>query len=484
MFLTELGRDIDPSRRLLIGLSILLLFINPNFLYTLILPFQPEHAIMAFLVVVASAFVSRTATPEMSTAAQIRLILVLVVLAAIGTFTLGNAPAILIAAAATTFVLRCPFSLIAVLGVLAAVHTIVVMATISGVGQTSTNIVAICKFALIYWGGPFLRFDPWPSVYVTWGLADARAAHVAGAFGAVVFATTAGFGCLRLFMPRLGGRLAIFGFMVLVVVVATGLAAAHSRAQFGILEGASKKYASFAALGWLGVLAVFTGVARQRLPFLSRPEAPVLALLLAIVLPLSTLGYLRETRIWEKMIDRNWEASLAVFLHIDDESRLHDIYTNDSELVKYVGFIEPKGRAIFSYFPFRWGDDVNTVLAPRRATECRGMVERLDPVPSQDVASAFHSTGTPASISGWTWMTKDHGPPETIVVANSANRIVGVARITRSSSSAEEWLGQKLDQNVGWFGFVRFDPALPLSYFALSADGRHYCVLGPIGSAR
>jgi hypothetical protein len=484
VFLADLGRNIDLSRRLLIGLSILLLFVNPNFLYTLIVPFQLQHAILAFLVIVAAALMSRSAGPEMPAAEQTRLVLALVAIAAVGTFTLGNAPAILIAAAATAIVLRCPVAVIRVLAVLAVAHTLIVVATTTSVGETSTDIVAMGKFALIYWGGPFLRFDPWPSAYVTWGLADARGIYLAATFGAVVFATTVGFGILRCLRPRTGGRLAVFGFMVLVVVVVTGLAAAHSRAQFGILEGASKKYASFAGLGWLGVLAVFTGVVRERFAFLSRPETPVFALLLAVVLPLSTLGYMRETRIWQKMIDRNWEASLAVFLHVNDQVRLHDIYTDESELVKYVGYIEPKGRAIFSYFPFRWDDDAKIVLARRRPAECRGVVERFDPLPAQDLTNDFQSPGTAVSMSGWTWMTEDHAPPETIIAVDSENHIAGVARITRTNATAEEWLGQKLDEDVGWFGYVRLIRSPPVSFIALSSDGEHFCALGPVGTAR
>jgi hypothetical protein len=483
VFIADLGRDAELSRRLFIGFSTLLLFINPNFFYTLVVPFQVQHAIMALLVIIASSVMSRATTFGMPVSGQIHLVSRLVAIAVVATFTLGNAPAILISATATAVILRCRLTLVVALVVLAFAHTVIILTTTGGVGAKTLDVLKIGYFALIYWGAPFLRLDPWPSNYATWGWSDHLGIYLSAGFGAVVLLTTVAFGSIRLFKPGLGGRVAIFGFMILVAVVVTGLAAAYSRAEFGILEGANKKYASFAALGWVGVLAIFTGIVREQLTG-AWSDTPVFASFLAIVLPLSTLGYMRETRIWQKEIDRTWEGGLAVFLHINDPTYLHDIYTDESELRKYIVYVEPRKRGIFSYFPFRWGDEAKIVLATRRPMGCRGVVERVDPIPAQDLTHIFQSPGTPEVISGWAWMDKNHEPPETIIAVDARDRIVGLARTTRASASAEEWLGQKMNQNVGWFGFARPIEPSPLTFFGLSADGKGFCALGSLGSVR
>jgi hypothetical protein len=473
-FAVDARRKYAISTRLLVLGTLLLLFINPNFLYTLAVPFQLQHAIMTFLVVVAAALVASAPASEFSLAGQLRLVFLLLALALAGTFTLGNAPVILIAAATTAVILRWNFALTAALSILAVAHTGLVLATTKAVGNPSLNPVAMGKFALVYWGAPLLRFDAWPGGFVTWGFA----VWLAAAFGAVVAGTAVGFGCLRLLKPRLGGPTATFGFVVLVVVVVTGLVAGHSRAQFGVLEAANKKYASFAGLGWLGVLAVAAGIAREKIRVFGRPEAPIFALLLGCILPLSISGYARETRLWQKMIDRNWEASLAVFLHVNDRNRLLDLYTDEAQLREYVSYIEPNGRGIFSYFSFRWGDDAKKFVAVRRPTSCRGAIERLDPIPNAALTRLFDAPGVPFVIAGWAWMDRDHAPPMTVIAVDAQDRIVGAARMTRASAAAEEWLGQKFGQNLGWFGFARLTGPPALSFFALSHDGRHFCALG------
>jgi hypothetical protein len=251
--------------------------------------------------------------------------------------------------------------------------------------------------------------------------------------------------------------------------------------QFGIFEGANKKYASFAALGWLGVLVVAAGMARQRLARWRWAESAVFAAMLALVLPLSIVGYYRETAIWQKMADTNWENAMAAFLHVNDGDRLHGIDGNEDELAEYLGEVERRGRGIFSYFTFRWGDDAGSVLARMRETPCQGSAQSLDQIPEANRTELFPDPGTPEVMFGWGWVNRDRAPPLTIIAVDSHNRIVGVARTTRTSALAEEVTGRKFYQDVGWFGLARLTEPPPLKIFGLSRDGRYYCSLGSLG---
>lgn len=49
---------------------------------------------------------------------------------------------------------------------------------------------------------------------------------------------------------------------------------------------------------------------------------------------------------------------------------------------------------------------------------------------------------------------------------------------------AEVSLGQKLDQNAGWFGFARLTEPLPVTFFALSSNGQRVCALGGVGNVK
>ena len=476
----ELKDNWVESDKFLAFFTVTLLFINPNFLYTLIVPFQLQHAIMAFLCITSAILVCRLLPTHESEHAPRFLILSLLILAVVGTFTLGNSPSILIGAFATALIVRCKPRFVLILGCMALVHTAVVLLTTTTAGVTQRNPIQVLKFSLVYLGAPFLRFDPWPTSYVTWW----SSVDLAGFFGAAVLCTAVFFALVRFFVPGLGGKTAVFGFMILVIVIATGFAAAHSRAQFGLLEAANKKYASFSALGWLGTLAVFVGVARHMFGFLKRADVVVFAAILTFILPLGVSGYARETRLWQKQSGRVWEASLAAFLQINDRNRLHDLYTDEAGLNEYLGYVAPTSRGIYSYFPFRWGDDAKAFLSVRQKEKCRSEVESLNPIAAADLTTLFKVPGTPVSVSGWAWMDKERQPPESVIVVDSRDRIVGAARITRSSSRAEEWLGQKLDRDVGWFGFARLTEPQPVTFFALSYNGKMVCDLGKVGDVR
>lgn len=409
IFLPEMGKAWGPADRFFALATLLLLFINPNLLYTLVVPFQLQHAIMAFLSIIGAWVVSQGPWPPGRKEPDLRyLIPRLLGLAVIATFTLGNAPAILIGAAVTAFVLRWSLRTNLLLGGLAAAHTIIVLATTPATGTPSYEPIKILKFTLIYLGSPFLRIDPWPSGYVTWG----TSIPLAGIVGSMVAGTALLFSVLLYFREGFGGRTAVFGFMLLVIVIVTGVAAGHSRVQFGIMEAANKKYASFAALGWVGMGAAFAGAARGRLTFVRRPEVGVLALLLVLLLPLSVLGYQREPRVWQKEIDRISEAGLALVLQINDRPKLHDLYTDEAGLAQYRQYVAGKRRGIFAHFRFQWGDDAKQFLSKSRNANCQAEVETMTPIPTADLTTLFDVPGTPVSVSGWAWMSKDHAPRE------------------------------------------------------------------------
>ncbi|MFL6796339.1 MAG: hypothetical protein ACJ8F3_02890 [Xanthobacteraceae bacterium] len=469
-----------PARALALS-AITLLFVNPSILYTLVVPFQLQHAIMGLLCVSASIIMAHAPADNNSPRAPLVLGFALVVLAVLATFSLGNAPVILIGCAATALVLRWRAIIILAFAALAIAHASMIIATTSAVGTKSTDLLEIVKFALIYLGSPFMRIEAWPAPFVTWWWS----AWLAAGIGALVLATALMFGIARLVRPGLGGRVAVFGFMLLVMVIVTGLAAGHSRAQFGILEGASRKYASFAALGWLGTMAIICGVTRDLVGRygLAITVTP-LTLIAAAIVAFSLSAQWREPLIWQKAIDRNWEAALAVFIHVNARDRLADLYTEWEPLAEFVNYIESTNRSIFARFPFRHGDSAAQFLSTRAEAACKSEVETFGPIPEPDGSPVFTDPGRAVSFSGWTWMTEERGPPQAVIAVDAANRIVGVAAVTRTSSRIEEWLGQKFSVNYGWFGFARLADTPSVSFVALGKGYKSFCRLGAPGNVR
>ncbi|MBB2932676.1 hypothetical protein [Paraburkholderia silvatlantica] len=460
--------------------TIFLFFVNPNFLYTLVIPFQLQFGFMACICVTSAFVVSQASSVERLTdREQIKLVGTLLALALVATFTLGNSPVVLLASAATAVVLRWRRSITATLILLAVAHVAIMLAITPATGSRTHNPILILKFSLMYLGGAFTRVDPWPGNFLTWS----DSPYVAAICGAFVLATAVCFAIARFLRPGLGGRLATFGFMLLTVVIITSLAGGLARAQFGILEALNKKYASFSALSWIGAYAVLTGVAFNTQGPRRRFIPTSIAIALAFVLALTLNGANREERLWTKARNTTWEAALAGFVGINNRDELHVLDDRESEVPEYMRYASIQNIGIFSYFPFRIGDDAAAFLSARREISCKGEVESVSPV-SANSPRYFNVAGSPAAIAGWAWMTDEHKPATTVIAIDGTNHIVGAARSTRRSARAEEWLAQTFDQNLGWFGYARPVSWQGVKFYALSSSGKQFCALGTLGSVR
>lgn len=470
-------REMNGIERVWSFLCIALFFLNANYLYDFIIPFQDILFFTLGLLAVLTAYIVSGVEGNAETRGTRYVVAALVGFAAIGTISIGGAPALLIGATGAAVVLRWKPRWIVLLGVLAVMHASLELAIVhmTGNGGKGFDPLATAKFSLLFLGSPFMRISPWPAAYVTWWWS----ANLGIAIGALEVAIVSCFAFVRLQRPGWGGRVASFGLVLAFIVIVTAMAAGYSRAlSQGILDAANKKYASTAALGWVAVLMIVTGVLRELLHDSRRANLTAIAAALLIVLPLSWTGLERETRIWRKITERNWEAGLASLLKVNDGRYLAALYRPNSDLGELIGYLDSANRAVFSYYPFRWGDDARSLFADRQPTNCHSEVERLDPVPASGLTNVFQSPGTPVTISGWAWMDNDRAPPKTVIAVDSQNRIVGVAGMTRTSARAEEWLGQEFNQKLGWFGFARLTEPPPVTFFALSREGKHFCTLG------
>ncbi|AHJ62103.1 Hypothetical protein GbCGDNIH3_7185 [Granulibacter bethesdensis] len=457
---------------------IFLFFISPNFLYTLIVPFQLQFAIMQFLCVCTAFVISSASTENASDIkTQQKTFLFLIFLAFIASFTLGNSPTILISSAITAFILRWNRYTVIALFALAIVHTAIMLDITPPTGTRSHNVIEIIKFSLIYIGGPFTRVDPWPANFVTWH----DSPYFAAICGCIIFVSAICFAVARIIRPHLGGRLAIFGFVILSIVIITSLAAGLARSQFGILEALNKKYASFAVMSWLGFYVMISGILLHKKNIRYFLIFTLISSLMIITLTLSSLG--REERIWSKANDMLWESALAGFSKINYHDEVRNMDNIDQDIIDYFQYAEVHNLGVFSYFPFRIGDNAQAFLTARKETGCRGEVEKITPVPAQSF-KYFDVSGSPASIEGWAWMNDENKPATTVIAVDTENHIVGVARSTRKSSRAEEWLSQSFDQNLGWFGFARPNSWKGITFYALTRSGKYYCPLGTLGNAR
>lgn len=475
-----MGRRSALAEIICVGGLVLLLFVNPNLLETLNLPFQVQHAIMGLLAVLAAWQVGIAVDGPSGYRAAVVMLIRLVALAVVASLTLGNAPVLLLATFAAAVLFRWGWRLAVAIGVLAAVHLFITVKTTPGVGATTKDLGAILDFTILYLGSPFIRIMPWPAGAITWA-APVLLAKVAGV---AVVAIPSAFALMQLLVPRRSRALAGFGFTLCAVVIVTAFAAGYARAQFGIEAASDKKYASFAALSWVGCLALAIAVARD-LPRSARPAtASVIMAAYLAVLPASVAALDREEGIWGDFMNRNWLAATAVYAGVGDRNVLQAIYAEPPLLREYSVDIQTRGRGVFSHYPFQMGDPASAITAGATEVPCRSEVEGVDTVSDADLAYQLRGPGTPVKVHGWTWLTTLREPADAVVAIDSADRIAGLAHAVSVSPRAALWLNQLFTQQLGWAGYALSEEVHDLHYLALSRDGKVYCSLGKQGDVR
>lgn len=454
---------------------IIVLFVNPMFLYTFAIQFQIQHTLMATLVVGLAAWMSMRIETTPSSREFAAFVAATFVLAVLATFTLGNAPVLLMTCAGMAVLARWPLKFTAVLTLLAIAHVGLTLLTKEAATHDGiASVLDLVKFALIYLGAPFIRFGPWPSSFATWS----SSVTLTYLLGVAIFGIFSAAVMIRLARPRFGGRAMSFGIFVLTCIIITAFAGAYSRAGFGVLEGANKKYASFAALGWLGALAICIGMVRELCA--RRVILGVTAVYLAaaaVVFSMSIDAGSNEMRVWQKAADKNAESSIAVLFKVNSDALLHDLYPDPPAASEYFHDIERRNLSVFSRYAIRWGDDMAVRFTGYKETVCKGEVERFDPIAPGDLTKVFDAPGAPFTMRGWAWMTESHAPASYVVTVDEANRIVGFALSTRVSERAEEWLSQKFSGNLGWYGLARLTDTGPAHFYAVSEASKEYCTI-------
>ncbi|WP_288193328.1 hypothetical protein [uncultured Phyllobacterium sp.] len=473
---------ITVAEGLLFFATFLLLSVNPNYLYTFLVAFQVQHTIIALLCVLAALLVGGASDDERGPSlTNVRFFMLLLGYAFIATLTLGNSPVVLLGVAACSIVLRWRLSTTVALLLMGIAHAALVLATTNSVGTTSRDPIAIIHFLAFYLGAPLLRFAAWPgSIDAFW-----TSTALATAIGCFILLIAIVYSIARFLYPRLGGAAGAAGLALMSFVVTTGLAAAYSRAQFGIIEAGNKKYSSFASLGLIAALIIITSVVRERRAVRDeRTLQPVYVVLLLLLIPMSYAGYIRETEIWQKASERSWEAAAAVVMNINSQSVMGGVSSPAADIVNYTKFAEPKGLGPFNLIGYRWGQDFSSVMQHMTQTQCRGSFESIHAIPADDKQEIFKIGGSPAIIGGWSWISASKSPASTVVAVDRDNRIVGVAKSTRTSQAAEEWLGQKFYNRMGWYGFVRAEDLVAIKLVALDDSKGLFCDLGPVGSTQ
>jgi hypothetical protein len=247
----------------------------------------------------------------------------------------------------------------------------------------------------------------------------------------------------------------------------SALLVAVGRVSHPLEQATESRYASFALVLWASVAALIQVAWGARAPAGGWRPAALLAGLAALVVALlpQQVTAAREVARRGPVIDT---AALALLVGVDDARAVAGIHPRPAKVFRLAPALRHQELSVFAGPPSPLGEPLEPRFQPDAGLRCVGEFARLEP------AGAGERSG--ARVGGWAWDLERGAAPETVLVTDGEDRVVGLARTLFEvpEVAADLRIGTA---RVGWRGYARGPGPLTLRAWAVGADGRSLCAL-------
>lgn len=333
--------------------------------------------------------------------------------------------------------------------------------------QHSDPLITIFRPGLIHYaiaeiGSPFVQFP------VVLGNSDHLTTVLdlaVGALGLGLFATIA---LVLLFRGWGVDRAQLFFFGIAAFGVSITFLTALGRLKFGAEQALSIRYASPMLLFWLSLALLGIVEVQHHRPDL-RPIATGMTVLFLVGLVWAQPAFVRAGL---ASVSPRREAMTALLANVDDPASLGAVYPRPDR---------PKDLAValraqhFAMFADEWSTWLGTPLINHiqlgDPAQCRGSIDQVTRLP---VSGRAQWRG-----SGWAWDNARRAPPDRVVVADNAGRVVGYAL-----GGYPPKLGSGGPKHSGWRGHFTAENAATVRAYALVDSERTACPLARMPEVR
>lgn len=310
----------------------------------------------------------------------------------------------------------------------------------------------VVRYAAVYLGSPFGNY----------GL---RASATIGFVGLVV---SVWFG-LRLLMwtatPNYG-RAALTG--VLFFMVGSALITGLGRLNFGLESALASRYTTAALIFWATAGALTVSYASTLDPA-GRAFLMGITLTLFAFIGLALIDQQARTiQNFANLRQAKELAGLSLLVGVYDEAALGRIYPFTQDVITATPFLREHRLSIFSDGQHQLiGDPLSSHFAFSEAGGCLGYFDVVEPVVGSDHGAMVH---------GWSWDTDAERPSREVVLADSHDRIVGLASGGFNRADVPAAVDIVQTPYVGWQGYV-LDNGQAITAYAVAHNRGSLCQL-------
>ena len=234
-----------------------------------------------------------------------------------------------------------------------------------------------------------------------------------GAVGIGLFATAA---LIQFRRGRAVGRCALVFLSVAAFVVGTAFLIALGRFKFGTGQALASRYTSLALLFWLSLVMLAIIEIREWRP-VWRLVAVALSLPCLFVVASAQASFVKTGLAWA--LPRR-EAMTALLADVDDRDALGRVFPDAARPGEEAPKLRVRHLALFADGWSAWlGTPLFDHVRLGNPSECRGDIDQVFALPV--------SKSPQWRITGWAWDRARDSPPERVVLADNAGRVVGYA---------------------------------------------------------
>ena len=292
--------------------------------------------------------------------------------------------------------------------------------------------VEFFQYVMLYIGSPWYRFG-----------GKGEMGKILAYGMAIFFSVSAFYFWVKAIMQEHNKPLRVALLLFILYVLITAAATAGGRLKFGLEKALSSRYTTPTLMAWASLFILYWDGIAESVQKNSKYRSVFGLLLVVIIIPVTIFQFFalhsKADIVFEKKV-----AALAVEMGIPDQAQIPCVYPDVQHVVDIAKEPVKRNISIFGVEPIKDAGELigKTKMINHTVLLCQGNIEE-----SVSVNSNY------LRVSGWMYCTDQQYTPESIIIVDGSNTIVGYAVTGKPRNDLEKKFGSNA-RYAGFKGYV------------------------------